>query len=322
MHNTRMEGDALWREYNNRTELPASAYFNFLGVAALSHTAQAAYVPDPRLQLNGGFSWSRREVRSREQQMPPRSSFSGTLFTQRNILQSGLFGASFRPISPLALSVDAELGRADTPFFPISERRFHNISVRAAYRKRTLRVSTSYRTAFNLNPTMLSAYSARTKVWTADASGTPHRRFTWDASYSYTHWRSLAGIAFFSNFNLQQGGQSLYLSQLHGLHVGARTVLTRRLEFYAAYSGVHDSADGRSFSIGAPVPGLPGSWPAFSDAQTFPLSYRSPMARLSFQIMPAARLNLGYQHYGYHQRLDNLQDYRAHTAYLSLLWTF
>jgi hypothetical protein len=57
-------------------------------------------------------------------------------------------------------------------------------------------------------------------------------------------------------------------------------------------------------------------------AQTFPLRYLSPSARLSIRITPKLRWNVGYQYYGYREDFSAVQNYRAHTGYSSVSWSF
>jgi hypothetical protein len=46
------------------------------------------------------------------------------------------------------------------------------------------------------------------------------------------------------------------------------------------------------------------------------------MARLSLRLNGKIRWNVGYQYYGYNERFLNGEDYRAHTGYSSVLWSF
>ena len=61
---------------------------------------------------------------------------------------------------------------------------------------------------------------------------------------------------------------------------------------------------------------------AFAAAQTFPLRFESPQARLSIRINKQLRWNAGYQYYGYNEQFSALQNFRAHTGYSSLSWAF
>jgi hypothetical protein len=69
------------------------------------------------------------------------------------------------------------------------------------------------------------------------------------------------------------------------------------------------------------VPPLVSADPFYS-AQTFPLSFESPLARLSLKLTPKLRWNAGYQYYRYHERFSDRQNYRAHTGFTSLTWAF
>jgi hypothetical protein len=46
------------------------------------------------------------------------------------------------------------------------------------------------------------------------------------------------------------------------------------------------------------------------------------MARLSIRITPKVRWNAGYQYYGYREDFSAAQNYRAHTGYSSVSWSF
>jgi len=87
---------------------------------------------------------------------------------------------------------------------------------------------------------------------------------------------------------------------------------------------VKDTGDGRA----TPVPLLPcttqtcPSITPFYAVQTFPLQFTSPQGRLSVRINDRIRWNLGYQHYGYAEDFSALRNYRAHTGYSSVLWSF
>ena len=59
--------------------------------------------------------------------------------------------------------------------------------------------------------------------------------------------------------------------------------------------------------------------------QTFPLTYQTPLVRISVKVTVKLRYNVGYQYYGYHEDFGLLsynQSFRANTGYTSLLWSF
>jgi len=60
----------------------------------------------------------------------------------------------------------------------------------------------------------------------------------------------------------------------------------------------------------------------FQAAQTFPLRFLSPMARISVRLSERLRWNFGYQYYGYRENFTTGNNYLANTGYSSLMWSF
>jgi nitrite reductase/ring-hydroxylating ferredoxin subunit len=64
---------------------------------------------------------------------------------------------------------------------------------------------------------------------------------------------------------------------------------------------------------------------ALVPVQTYPLTFQSPLARVSFKITNKIRWNAGWQFYRYREEfglLSILRNYRAHTGYTSVQWAF
>jgi len=62
-----------------------------------------------------------------------------------------------------------------------------------------------------------------------------------------------------------------------------------------------------------------------TSVQTFPLTYQSPLARLSVRITPKIRWNAGWQFYNYGEDFHLFaysQNFHAHTGFTSVLWSF
>jgi hypothetical protein len=97
----------------------------------------------------------------------------------------------------------------------------------------------------------------------------------------------------------------------------------KRADIYVGYSITRDTGDGRATAV---PPGVTDPIQAlFTAVQTFPLSYQSPLARLSIKITPKLRWNAGWQFYNYNQQFDPfayLANYHANTGYTSMLWSF
>ena len=89
------------------------------------------------------------------------------------------------------------------------------------------------------------------------------------------------------------------------------------------YNLTKDTGDGRATAV---PPDTTDPIQALLDSvQTFPLTYQSPLARISIRITPKVRWNAGYQFYDYFETFGLLgyyQNFHAHNGYTSVLWTF
>jgi hypothetical protein len=243
---------------------------------------------------------------------------------QKNTLHAGRAGIRIQPVKPLSFVIEAEIGRADRPIYPISERNYHAIGARAQYRTRNLLLSTAVRTNYNINSVSLTSHSSRSRNYSADASWTVRPWLGFDASWSKLHLDTLTGLAYFYNRALVSD-RSVYISNVHSGTLGIRIGLGSRADLYAGYSRIEDTGDGGAQRGAAPAtPGAVGAEivPGRLAYQVFPLTFDSPLARLSVRLHNKIRWNVGYQHYHYSEQLLPVQDYRAHTGYTSLTWSF
>lgn len=325
-HNTRMEGDNRFVELDNGLRSDAILNFRLLGVRAVSNLTDATFAATNWISLYGGYHYSQRRIRSVEQESIDRFTDRAAA-EQENRVNSGLFGVRLRPVKPLTITLDGEVGRADRPFYPISEKDYHAFSARAQYKQKALLLSAWMRTNYNFNTVSLVSHSSRSRQYAFDASYTASTRVAFDGGYSKLHLDTASALAYFSTGRLVDTARSLYFSNIHTGNVGVRFAVLGRADVYVGYTRVQDAGDGRAGSNG-----LPASLPAadaiatrpFYLAQTFPLAYQSPLARLSIRLHGKLRWNVGYQHYSYREDFYQLtyQNYRAHTGYTSVLWSF
>jgi hypothetical protein len=232
-------------------------------------------------------------------------------FEQENKVHSGLVGLRLQPLRPLRINLDAEIGRADRPFTPISERKYHALGARVQYKAGTLLLSAAYRQNYNFNSVSLATHSAKSRNYSADASWAPRGWLAFDTGYAKLHLDTISGLAYFAGGALVRNN-GLYRSEIHAGNLGVRLATGRRVEWYAGYSVTRDNAGG-----GALYPG-----PALLLQQVFPLRYESPLARVSVRLHERLRWNAGYQFYRYAEDTATFQNYRAHTGFTSLLWSF
>ena len=325
VYTTRISGQSLYNQFNNATNVEDVLFFQFLGIRTITNSTDINYRFSPVVSLYGGYHYSDRQIRSSEQLNFPEfpGPFQGIATEQSDHVNAGLGGLRLRPIKPLTIMLEGELSFANHPFTPIADRNFHALRARAQYKAKNLLLSAAYLQNYNTNSITLSVHSSRARNYSFNASWAPHPWFSLDAGYSKLHLDSVSGLAFFAGGQEITGFNSIYISNLHAANLGARFAIKKRADLYVGYTITRDAGDGRS----APIP--PGTTDPvttlLSPAQTFPLNYQSPLARLSVRLSPKVRWNVGWQFYNYHEDFQFFplsQNYHANTGYSSVLWEF
>jgi hypothetical protein len=313
---TRIDGTSSYQQYNPPTLSRLPVTFRYLGLRTITNATDMHYRAWKWLSFYGGYHYAARRIRDIE-------SFYGD-YSQDNHLHAGLVGLRLKPVSPMTISLESEIGRADHPFTPVSDRNYHSLGGRFEYRVRKLTFEAGYRQNYNNNSISITAYSSHARNYNASASWTPRDWFALDADYSKLHLDSLSGIDFFITATTQFTSNQVYISNIHAANLIARFTVKKRVDLFAGYSITRDTGDGRSSAIPAGVASDPYS-PALASVQTFPLSYQSPLARVSILLLPKLRWNVGYQFYNYHEDFglaSFYQGYHAHTGYTSVTWSF
>jgi hypothetical protein len=322
----RMQGNALFSEIDNGVAITPFVPFTLLGIRTIANGTDAEFRVRKAFSVHAGYHYSDRRIQVIDGQqnagLPAPAPPDNTPITQFNHLHAGTLGFRIRPVSGLTILADGEIGRADQPYTPISEKNYTVFRARVEYKRKTYRLDAYAKTDYNTNSISLTSFASRSRTYGADASWTPGNWFSLDAGYSRLHLNTLGGMNFFVNSALTQF-DSLYISNINALNFGARFALGPRADLYVGYSHTQDVGDGRSTPDGLP-PGAGASTvlDPFLAVQTFPLKFQSPEARLSVKLHRQLRWNIGYQYYGYNEQFSSLQDYHAHTGYSSVLWSF
>jgi hypothetical protein len=234
----------------------------------------------------------------------------------------------YKEDSPESLiTAEGEIGRNNNPFYPISLNDYHAINERLDYWVKKLQLSTAYKEIYN-NSISLTAYSSHARNFTSSGTWTFRLWLSLDASYSHLHLDTAGGINFFGGSpaaTLATGDHSTYMSNIHAGALGLRFAVNKRIDLYAGYSITKDVGDGRSVATGSVNPVTDPAGAVFAAVQTFPLTFRSPMGRVSVNLTEKLRFNVGYQYYGYKEQFELYsvnENYRGNTGYTSLLWAF
>jgi hypothetical protein len=317
VYNVRTDGNSQFLQVNNGTGAFQTVNFLYLGIRTVANQADLNFQATRWLGLFGGYHYSDRLIASILDPSLP-------TFDRTSILNAGVFGVRIRPVQGVTVVLDSEVGRANQPFSPKSDRNYQALGARVQYKRKSLLLSTYAQSNYNNNSTSLTAFSSHARTYAANASWMPLRWLSFNADYSKLHLDTLGGLSFFDS-GVQTSSESLYISNLQTGNLGIRFTIGRRVDLYAGYTHVQDTGDGRSTATGA---GFGPTIPEFQVSQTFPLRFQSPLGRLSVKLTNRVRWNVGYQYYGYHEDFFTGQSflpdqaYRAHTGYTSVLWSF
>jgi hypothetical protein len=322
--NTNITGDNFFTQFDNATLSAQTLHFQFLGVRLITNATDVRYRFSRWIDGFAGYRFSDRLIRSTEDSTVPGEPFSGVSAEQSNHLKAGVAGVNLLLMKDLRIHAEGEVGNNDDPFAPISLRHYHAIRSRVQYRKKTYSLGGVYQENYNNNSIVVTAYSSHARTYSGEGSWFAKPWLAIDASYSKLHLDTVGGLAFFAGSpraTLVANQESVYVSNIHAANLSLRIPVTKRADIYLGYNITKDTGDGRGALVQQPT----AIAQVFYNVQTFPLTYQTPLARISIRITPKLRYNLGYQYYGYHEDfgvLSEMQNYRAHTGYTSLLWSF
>jgi hypothetical protein len=337
--NLRMIGNSFFELVNNGGGPITALPFSLLGIRSIANQTVADLRLARWIAVHAGYDYDDRRVQSIEGTDPlPGSPTPRILNQQTNILQDGLFGIRLRPLKPLSINLDAEIGRANRPIFPISDGNYHALNGRVSWTARMLRLSAYARSNYNTNSRSFSSFASKSRQYGADASWIAKEWFSIDMSYAKLHLDTLGTLDFFLGTTGEVTPQSYYVSNIHTGNLSAHFTAFKRVDFSLGFSHVQDVGDKSLPLVLVTSVVTPSSFPPVLK-QTFPLRFTSPFAKISVRMSQRLRWNFGYQYYGYSEEqptfstavailnglLGNgptLQNFRAQTGYSSLSWSF
>jgi hypothetical protein len=324
----RIDGDSGFLQFNDATQTANTLDFRYLGIQTIANSTDLHYRLTHWLSLYGGYHYSTRRIQDIEDYTAPGTAATDLSYEQENQQQEGLFGIRIKPLKAMTISLETDTGRANHPFTPISPRNYQALGGRFDYHIRKLTFNAAYKENYNNNSITLTSYSSRARNYSAGGSWAPFDWLTLDASYAKLHLDTVSGVAFFAGLPLTAptsevtGLNEIYISNIHSGNLIARIVVKRRVDLYLGYNITRDTGDGRNSAAPAD---LTGPLSLFVPVQTFPLSYQSPLVRISVRLNPKLRWNVGWQFYDYHEEfgLESFyQGYHANTGYSSMSYSF
>ncbi len=302
--------------------------FEDLDIRHATNATEASYRPIQPLSLHVAYRYSTRRIGARTAIERGSARFEQELVEVDNNVHAGAAGVRWMIRKGLRASLDIEAGRADQPLTPVSDRNFHNESARLQWRRDRWTMTGFLANRTNTNPQALTGYSSENRragfhaTW-ADVDG----RWTLDGGYAWMRLDTAAGV--FNYFQAAEQDPSVartfYTSNLHTANFGGRFVPHSRVTLYLGYALAKDTGDGRSGlnfdnRVNPTYPNFAVEGSSFF--LSFPLTYQSPQARLTFQFNDRLQWIFGWQYYDYSERFTGVQNYRAHTGYSSFRWSF
>ncbi len=197
VYNIRMLGNSYFEQYNDGAATAPVFNFNYLGILTVANTSDVQVRLRRWFTVHGGFTYDDRRIHSFEatQQNAPPGPRVGV--TQTNLLHAGTLGFRIKPIKPVTITLDGDLGRTDHPIFPISDGNYQALRARVEYKRKSFRASAFARSDYNINSASLDVFASHSRQYGIDATWTATDWFAIDAGYSRIHLDTLGGINYF-----------------------------------------------------------------------------------------------------------------------------
>jgi hypothetical protein len=314
----RTEGANAYFEQEAPGQVSQVLYFQSLDIRTVTTDLQADQRVNKWLDIFGGYEYSNRLIDSVEQ-FTLGDSVNRTPFSQTNEMNDGFFGVKVRAMKSVTASFEGELSHSSLPFTPKSDGNYVAWKASLTYRLKNLQLSASAQNERNATSASLTSFSTRNQTWSATANWTVRPWLNFDGSYSNVYTNALGGLAFFAGGLPVDNAVSYYVMNLHAANAGIRMQVRKSVSIYLGGTAVRDSGDGRPQ---ADASQYDPTLETFRVAQTFPLTYYSPFARVSVRLNQWTRWNIGYQLYKYQADFSPALNFTANTGFTSLSWSF
>lgn len=250
---------------------------------------------------------------------------TATLATRAEIVDnqthSAIFGLKARPVKAWTIYFDGEHGNADSVFTRLANNDFTNLRVRnRIIPNNELSLNFSFITRDNTNPadvitspsvpfgTPPSALdvSIKSRNFSSSVDWTPTARFSVSGGYTHQRLTSIAGILLPIS-GQRRVGESQYFSRDNFFFVSAFARIVPRVTLYGGYRINKDEGQGDRISTSNVIL-----------IDSYPMSFKSPEARVTVKLNRLLDWNLGYTYYNYKDTFFPVQNYHAHLPYTSL----
>ena len=283
------------------------------------NTVEADYQFNPSYSVHAGYRFTDRHI---ELAHLDRTT---TLVTRSeevdNQTHAAIFGFKARPVKAWTIYFDGEHGDADSVFTRLANNDFTNFRLRNRINA-TNEISLNFAliTKDNTNPADVITspsvpfgtppgaldVNVKSRHFTSSVDWTPNEKFSLSSGYTHMRLTSIAGILLPIS-GQRRVGESQYFSRDNFFFVNTFVRPISRLTFYAGYHINKDDGQGDRVSPSNVIL-----------IDSYPMSFQSPEARITFRLNRMLDWNVGYTYYNYSDRFFPAQNYHAHLPYTSL----
>ena len=293
------------------------------------NTIEVDYQFNDRYSVHVGYRYGRRRIgeffegfnlgTNGSVTTPPARSASVEL--EENHTNAIIAGFKLRPFDPFTVYFDMERGTADNVFTRIGNYNYTNIRAKTRYQpSRKLGFNVSLVVKNNSNPSEIAGVSlqefgvdVKSRLFNSTVDWAPNRKVSFSTGYTYNWVNSDAIVDYFFNSVRHPAGESLNYIRNHYFFADSMIEFHPRVMLYAAYRINKDTGQGNRLADPTGVPGVL--------IASYPMSFQSPEARLTFKLNRWLDWNVGYQYYNYNESPlvgPRPENYHAHQPYGSL----
>ncbi len=293
------------------------------------NTIETDYQFNPRYSIHFGYRYGSRHLEESfngfnfgsNGSLTPPAVRTSDLLVEDNRTNAFFGGFRARPASNWTVYFDAERGTADNVFTRIGNYDYTNIRAKSRYApSKNLSFNLAFITKNNSNPSEIAGVSlqdfgvdVKSRIFSSSVDWAATSNVSFSTGYNF-HWISNdAVLEYFFNSVRHPLGRSQYFMRNHFFFIDSIARLHPRVSLYAAYRINKDTGQGDR--IDDPT-GTPGTF-----VTSYPMSFQTPEARLTFKLHKRLDWNVGYQYYNYNESVvvgPRPQNYRAHLPYTSL----
>ena len=283
------------------------------------NTVEADYQFNPSYSVHAGYRFTDRHIQLANLDLT--TTLAADSESVDNQTHAAIFGFKARPVKAWTIYFDGEHGNADSVFIRIGNNDFTNFRVRNRINvsdKLSFNVAlitkdntnpadviTSPNVPFGTPPGALDV-NVKSRHFTSSVDWTPNSKFSLSSGYTHMRVTSIAGILLPIS-NQRRVGESQYYSRENFFFFNAFVRPTSRLTFYAGYHINKDDGQGDRVSPSNVIL-----------IDSYPMSFQSPEARVTFRLNRMLDANVGYTYYNYDDRFFPNQNYHSHLPYASL----